>query len=184
MNPIGHLLDEHRDIMARVAELRAAVRDLAARGDAALPDALPVLARVGRMMETQLALHAKKEDEALFPALEALLGTEGTPTFVMRQEHKEIHAQGALLRRTLHELNQVEHPQIEAGGAKLRELAAAGGSAQALRANAHEIIQLLDGHFGKEEQILFPMAESLLDEHALAEVGETIEAIRLAQEQR
>jgi iron-sulfur cluster repair protein YtfE (RIC family) len=163
--------------MAQVADLRNAVADLAARGDAALPDALPVLARIGRMMETQLALHAKKEDDALFPALEAIVGAEDGPTSVMRTEHKKIHGQGELLRKTLHELNEVEHPKIEAGGAKLRELAAKGGTADSLRANCEEIINLLDMHFGKEEQILFPMAENILDDAAMADVGKKIEAM-------
>ena len=177
MNPVQHLLDDHKLIMAQVADLRNAVADLAARGDAALPDALPVLARIGRMMETQLALHAKKEDDALFPALEAIVGAQDGPTSVMRTEHKEIHGQGELLRKTLHELNEVEHPKIEAGGAKLRELAARGGAADSLRANCEEIINLLDMHFGKEEQILFPMAENILDDAAMADVGQKIEAM-------
>jgi regulator of cell morphogenesis and NO signaling len=176
-NPIEHLLQDHRDIMAQVVELRNAVADLDGRGEAALPEALPVLARIGRMMETQLALHAHKEDEALFPALEAIFGGDGGPTYVMRQEHKEIHGQGELLRSTLYELNEVEHPQIRAGGARLRELAITSGSVDILKANATEIIRLLDLHFGKEEQILFPMAENLLDEAALAEVSRKIEAL-------
>ena len=178
VNPIEHLLQEHRDIMAQVADLRAAVRDLEARGDAALPDALPVMRRIGHMMETQLALHARKEDEALFPAIEAIIGVEGGPTTVMRLEHKDIHAQGELLRQTLRQLNEVEHPAIEAGGDKLRSLAARGGSAESLRATAAEIIELLDMHFGKEEQILFPMSEQILDDETLAEVGRRMEAMR------
>ena len=177
MNPITHLLQDHRDIMAQMADLRRTVVDLLARGDAALPDALPVLSRIGKMMETQLAQHARKEDEALFPALEALIGADSGPTFVMRMEHRAIHGQGELLRQTLHELNVVEHPQIEAGREKLKELVANGGNAAALRQNAEDIIRLLDMHFGKEEQILFPMAESVLDDETLAHVGEQMEAL-------
>jgi hemerythrin-like domain-containing protein len=97
----------------------------------------------------------------------------------MREEHKEIHGQGELLRRTLYELNVVEHPQIEAGGAKLREMAAAGGSAETLRANAEEIVRLLDMHFGKEEQILFPMAENMLDPEVMDEVLRKMETMTL-----
>ena len=179
MNPIQHLLDEHKLIMAQVADLRKAAADLAARGEAAMPEALPVMSRIGKMMETQLALHAKKEDEALFPAIEAIVGVESGPTYVMRMEHIEIHGQGELLRRTLHELNEVEHPQIEAGRERLKELVAKGGSATALRENAEEIIRLLDMHFDKEEQILFPMAENMLAEETLDRVGKQIETMTL-----
>jgi len=177
MDPIRHLLDEHHAIMIEVADLRAAARDLAARGEPALPAALRVLRRIGHLMETQLARHARKEDEVLFPALEAIFGTDGTPTAVMRVEHSEIHAQGELLRRTLAELNAVEHPAIEAGGAQLRSLVAAGGSAEGLASTAAEIIRLLDTHFGKEEQVLFPMAAHLLGEAQLAAVGTAIEQL-------
>mgnify|MGYP001619910596 FL=1 len=52
-----------------------------------------------------------------------------------------------------------------------------GGGAEALRENAEEIIRLLDMHFGKEEQILFPMAENMLDDETLAEVGKKIEGM-------
>lgn len=177
MNPIEHLLQEHRDIMAQVANLRQAVADLSARGEAALPEALPVFRRVGRMMETQLALHAKKEDDALFPALEAIFGEDGSPTNAMRDEHKSIHAEGVLLRQTLHELNDVEHPKIKAGGATLRSLATDGGSADSLLATAQEIIHLLDMHFEKEEQILFPMAQNMLDAETLDDVWKKMVAM-------
>jgi hemerythrin-like domain-containing protein len=179
MDPIQHLLDEHRAIMAEIALLRAAVRDLAARGEPALGEALPVLRRIGHLMEMQLARHARKEDEVLFPALEAIFGTDGTPTAVMRVEHSDIHAQGEVLRQTLHELNEVEHPAIEAGGAQLRSLAAGGGSAEGLATTAEEIIRLLDLHFDKEEQVLFPMAANLLSAAQLTAVGAAMEQLSL-----
>ena len=174
MNPIEHLLYEHIEIMDQMTDLRAAAHDLSLRGEAALPETLPMLRHIGHMMETQLALHARKEDEALFPAIEAALGDD-SPTIPMRQEHKDIHAQGELMRQTLRELNEVQHPAIEAGGARLKSLAASGGSAESLRATAEEIMALLDAHFSKEEQMLFPMAENLLSEEALEEVGNKIE---------
>ena len=155
MNPIQQLLREHADIMAQVAELRSVGRDLTARGEVALPEALPVLCRVSHMMETQLALHARKEEEALFPAIEALLGKDGSPTDVMRLEHADIHAQGD----------------------SLRALLAQDADVAALSATADEIIALLDGHFAKEEQMLFPIVESLLDETTLAEVSAKMEAM-------
>ncbi len=153
MNPIQQLLREHADIMAQVAELRSVGHDLTARGEVALPEALPVLRRVSHMMETQLALHARKEEEALFPAIEALIGRDGSPTDVMRLEHADIHAQGEALRALL----------------------AQAADVVALSTTADEIIALLDMHFTKEEQMLFPMIESLLDEATGAEVSAKME---------
>ncbi len=155
MQPLEQLRREHRDILAQIADLRAVVRDLTLRGAAALPEAQPVLRRIALLTETQLMRHAQQEDEALFPALEALLGADGSPTTVMRAEHADIHAQAAVLRSLL----------------------ANGGQADALRASAEELIALLDSHFAKEEQMLFPMIEQLLDDEALAEVGRKMEAL-------
>jgi regulator of cell morphogenesis and NO signaling len=176
-DPIDELLQEHKVIMAQIADLRAAVQALTDQGESALAGNLPVFARIGQMMATQLDLHRRKEDDVLFPALEAILGHEGTPIDVMRQEHRDIHQQGVLLRETLHELNEVQHPAIEAGAARLRALLEQGAldgaaTAAALRATGEEIIELLDMHFAKEEDILFPMAYQLLEPEALAAISE------------
>jgi len=179
-HPIDRLLDEHRDIMAEVEALRSAIAELRDRGDAALPIALPALRSVGRMMATRLLNHARKEDEALFPAIERVLGTLEGPTAVMREEHRAIHDRARLFRETLRELNEVEHPAIVAGGAALRSLAERGGNAAALAETGEEIVSLLDLHFGKEEDILFPMARAVLSDEEMAEIGRRMEAIEAA----
>jgi len=179
-DPIDALLEEHVAIMAEVAALRRAVRDLTERGEAALPAAAAALAAVSRMMSTRLLLHARKEDEALFPALEEIFGADGGPTRIMRREHQEIHEQAALFRQTLHDLNQVEHPAIVAGGARLAALVATGSSAEALRATGAEIVRLLDLHFEKEETILFPMARQMLTPEMLEDVARRMETIEIS----
>jgi iron-sulfur cluster repair protein YtfE (RIC family) len=176
-DPIERLLEEHRDIMARIAELRAAVRALEARGEAAVPEALPALASAARMMSTRLLAHARKEDEALFPALESAFGGIAGPTAIMREEHRDIHAQADRFRRTLRELEQVEHPAIVAGGVELRALAAGGAAAAELRDAARRVIDLLDLHFEKEERILFPMAREVLSSRAMADVARAMDAL-------
>ena len=180
MDPITHLLDEHALIMHEMAALRGAAADLAGRGDAAVADVLPVLQRIGEVMETRLAWHARKEEEALFPAMERVIGGDG-PTAVMRMEHEDIHGQGRLLRATLRELNEVEHPRIEATRERLRRSMAEGGSAAVFREIAEQILQLLDMHFYKEEQILFPMAQRLLAPAVLDEVGTAMAALDEAE---
>jgi iron-sulfur cluster repair protein YtfE (RIC family) len=178
-DPIDHLLTEHREIMAEVEALRRAVADLRDRGEVALPAALPALRSVGRMMSTRLLRHARKEDEVLFPALERAFGSGDGPTWVMREEHRAIHEQVRLFKETLRELNEVEHPAIVSGGATLRALAEGGGSAAQLAETGEEIVSLLDLHFGKEEDILFPMARTMLSEPDLSEVARGMDAIEV-----
>ena len=181
LDPIQHLLDEHVDMMAQVFPLRARLRDLDQRGEAALEGALPVLEAVGRMMSGQLLRHARKEDEALFPALENIFGTSGTPTTVMRMEHHEIHRGVDLYRVALRQLD-VEHPAIVAGGERLSGLTARGGSAGELHDAGVEIVRLLDLHFHKEEMILFPMAREVLDAAVLADVARAMETVANARD--
>lgn len=176
-DPIERLLWEHQVIMRQVAELRGAVRALAQLGPAALPEALPALRATVRMIETELLAHARREDEALFPALERILGADVSPTTVMREEHRAIHAQADLFRSTLRRLNQVEHPAIVAESGRLRDLAAAGDDAGALRDSGAEIIRLLDEHFGREEEVLFPMAREILDPGTLEAVARRMDAL-------
>jgi hemerythrin-like domain-containing protein len=176
-DPIERLLEEHRVIMAQLEPLRRAVLDLEARGDVAIEKSLATLESVGHMMGTELLAHARREDEALFPALEAVFGAGGGPTDVMRQEHRDIHAQAERFRNTLRELEDVEHPAIVAGGAKLRTMAMGGATADDLRVTSLEVIRLLDAHFAKEEDILFPMARQVLSDEAMAEVARKIEAL-------
>ena len=176
-DPIDRLLEEHREIMAEVEALRRAVRELKDRGELAVAEAMPALEAVGRMMGTRLLAHARREDEALFPAIEKALGHAGGPTAVMRQEHRLIHAEAARFRETLRELNEVEHPAIVAGGAALRRMTAQGAKADELRATGEQIIRLLDLHFGKEEDILFPMAREVLSQEDLAQVAHEMEKL-------
>jgi hemerythrin-like domain-containing protein len=180
-HPIDHLLEEHAAIMAQVADLRRALSDLEERGPAALPETMPAFTAASRMMSTKLVLHAKKEDEALFPALEAAWGrVDGTPTAMMRMEHSKIHNRVNLLRETLRQLNAVEHPAIVSRGAELKDALETGADAEALERVGDEIVRLLEMHFGKEEAVLFPMAREVLPPETMAEVMRRIEEIAAA----
>lgn len=177
-NPIDYLLAEHEDIMVQVADLRRALGTLDERGPAVLPDVLPTFGAVSQMMATKLLRHARKEDEALFPALEAAWGrVEGTPTAIMRMEHSKIHNRADLFGETLRQLNEVEHPAIVSHGAELQGLVGTEPDVEALRRVGEEIVRLLDMHFGKEEGILFPMAREVLAPETLAAVMRRIQEI-------
>lgn len=176
-DPIDRLLAEHRSIMAGLEGMRRAMNDLEQHGEGALSRARPVLEAAGVLMERELVAHARREDEALFPAVEAALGERGGPIAEMRDEHVEIHSQAELFRRTLRELDQVEHPALKAAGARLRELTARGAGVSEVKATGHEVIRLLDAHFEKEEQILFPMARGLLDRAALEAIGQRMQEL-------
>jgi hemerythrin-like domain-containing protein len=105
-DPVELLLDEHVVILAQADELRQAMDRLAKAGPSGLEAERETLGSFARLLAGKLALHALKEDDALFPAVEAHIGTDG-PTAVMREEHKEIHQRGVEYRALLKELHEV-----------------------------------------------------------------------------
>ncbi|HET7226578.1 MAG TPA: hemerythrin domain-containing protein [Candidatus Eisenbacteria bacterium] len=174
---IDVLLEDHRRIAGQLAPLRAAARPPDAGAGPAIMRPGLNLAGVVHALGEALAAHARKEDEVLFPALERVFGEGGGPTAAMRDEHRDIHEQTARFRATLHELEEVEHPAIVAGGARLGALAAGDADAATLHAAAGRLLALIDAHFEKEEMILFPMARDMLTGEALAALAEDMERL-------
>lgn len=176
-DPIQRLLDEHVALMAKFEKLRHAVHQLGERGEAAMAEALPILREASDVMNTELIAHARREDDVLFEAVEEVFGKDWGPTAVMRQEHRDIHGNVDLFRDTLHELNEVEHPAIKSGIAKLHAQVEGGAGAEALRATGCELLAMLDAHFGKEEEILFPIARAELSAETLREVARKMDEL-------
>jgi len=99
-------------------------------------------------------LHHQKEERVLFPSLtEAGLPQEGGPVGVMLIEHDE----GRRFVATMHE---------SLAGAVAGEAAAR----TQLSAAARGYVVLLRAHIQKEDTVLFPMAENVLDESAHSRV--------------
>lgn len=174
---IDVLLEDHRRIGRQLEPLRAAARALEAGGGPANVWPGLDLAGVVHALGEALAAHARKEDEVLFPALERVFGEDGGPTAAMRDEHRDIHAQAARFHATLQELEQVEHPAILAGGARLTALAAGQADAGTLHAAARSLLALIEAHFEKEELVLFPMARELLTGETLAALAKDMERL-------
>lgn len=103
------------------------------------------------VVDKLLLAHARVEEELLFPRLDAHLGQMG-PLAVMRSEHKGID-------------DLLEAARVETDIASLKGLIG-------------RLIELANGHFRKEEMVLFGMAEQFLGEDVLAELGEQWAATR------
>ncbi|MCH7603746.1 MAG: hemerythrin domain-containing protein [Planctomycetes bacterium] len=97
------------------------------------------------VLERLLLSHAKVEEDLLFPRLEPYLGQMG-PLAVMREEH-----------RGLDDLLKAAKQETDAG---------------ALKSVIDQLLELAYGHFQKEEEVLFAMAQQFLDEATLTELGD------------
>ena len=93
------------------------------------------------------ALHHGKEEDLLFPELEAVgMSRQGGPLAVMLHEHQEGRAYARAMLETL--------PHARHGDpVAQRKLANAG----------HGYISLIRGHILKEDNILFNMADQMID---------------------
>jgi hemerythrin-like domain-containing protein len=100
---------------------------------------------MGRLLRQAIESHAHLEDELLFGALEPQLTAQQGPLVVMRMEHDEI--EGSLKRLPEERTAESAH-----------------------RVLLH-LVEVARGHFAKEEQVLFPLAERLLAPERLLELG-------------
>jgi hemerythrin-like domain-containing protein len=107
--------------------------------------------------------HHGKEEELLFPALEAVgIKREGGPIGVMLEEHERGREYVRKMKGTFSEYRA---GQAEAGTGFIRE--------------ARGYIDLLDQHTHKEDTVLFPLADKQLSDAILAELSKGFERIEI-----
>lgn len=146
MHPILEgLFRQHRDA-------ETMLRDLGAATSRALD--LTELRRLRHEIQGEVLSHFREEELALFPVLGRHLDASSGPIAMLMEEHAQFR--------------QLELEFEEALAAL--ESAAADGWAEKLCTAADAIGRLLPPHIEKEESVLFPMAESNLDDSEWMEV--------------
>jgi regulator of cell morphogenesis and NO signaling len=156
------LIAEHRAVETALEELEGLINDFLTNSE--VPDAAKqALGNLSDFLSRDLALHIRKEDDALFPALEKFLPREQGPLAVMSHEHREITQENQALRDGVAGL--AEHPST------------AGQAAAQIRDHGRSLVQELRSHLFKEEHVLFPLAEARLGEKEDREIVARFEAI-------
>ncbi len=129
-DPVATLYEDHREIEEIFPRLEGENWE----------EALPLL-------ESDLDLHLRREEEVLFPLLERHIGREGGPVGVMLHEHGLLREKFSQVKDSLSRGHRAEAGYV-----------------------VGEILSLLREHVAKEDHILFPLACQVL------EVGEKEEA--------
>lgn len=165
MLPTENLMQDHRVIERICRVLNAAASHLEAEGNVE-PRVFEDSIRFVR--EFADSYHHGKEEELLFPALEAHgLPREGGPTGIMRLDHN----QGRDSVRGMAEALQ-------------RWVAGDDSARSGLARHARNYSQLLLEHIPKEDNILYPIADGMLErdeQQALASKFQSVEAEKLGQ---
>jgi len=152
------LMEEHRVIERVLASLEVA----AGRLDAGEPVKPAVFIKAADFIKGFAdGCHHKKEEGVLFPAMQAAgVPSEGGPISVMLAEHE----QGR---------------RLTAGMRSAAERLAAGetSASEAVVMNALQYVALLRGHIAKEDNVLFPMADRVIEGPARAEVSAAFDQV-------
>jgi regulator of cell morphogenesis and NO signaling len=145
--PLAQLKREHgplRDQMNEFARLAAAIGKDEGTADWSKP--LEDLRVKVKEFVDRLDPHSELEEGVLFPLMAKYIGRETGPIAVMEYEHEQ--AKGNL--KKFLELSSQENQPLSAEQAS--EIASYAAKAQ----------EVLTDHFMKEENVLFPMAETML----------------------
>jgi hemerythrin-like domain-containing protein len=150
--PTDVLREEHRVILRALGVLEAAAARLA--GGRLLPEGWwpEIIAWLRGFADKN---HHAKEETSLFPAMvKAGVPSDGGPIGVMLEEHQR-------------------------GRALVRAMEAGEPAARA--AKAREYVALLREHIDKENGVLFPLADAVLDEAAQRALQREFEAVEAEQ---
>jgi hemerythrin-like domain-containing protein len=158
MKPTEILRSEHRVIEQVLNCLEAMGAEAATSGRL---DAASARSAIDFFRHFADGCHHRKEEDALFPAIEARgLDAGHGPTAVMRHEHELGRAAIQGMERNV---EQAALGQAEALASFLR--------------NARSYVDLLRAHIVKEDHRLFPLAEAVLSEEAMAGVLDRFESV-------
>ncbi len=158
---VEHLLQDHRQCEQILAEFEPLLDALQARPEwTTAQDA--IFNRITSFFEAAQASHLRKEDEILYPALEAFLPRDVGPLAVLRAEHADL---GANLSRL----------------SEVGEALSAGASSRRLFEDfercGRATIRILRDHIYKEDRVLFPMVARFLTPEQDARLFQQMQAI-------
>jgi len=172
--PTDELRAEHEVVLGEMRGLvEATARLRSGEGESWLEVGDDLRARLGDLRE-RLLLHFRKEEEGLFPDVLRVVA-RGAPrvdvlTHFFGEEADDDLKAHALLRVRMRDLAGLLEEAREAGRLEANARMRLGTLVDLMR-------DLLERHASKEDRVVFPMIERLLDDSQMAAVWERMEAI-------
>ncbi|MBI4501752.1 MAG: hemerythrin domain-containing protein [Gemmatimonadetes bacterium] len=144
-DPFRVLEAEHQEALEALLRLEHAAQALAHQS--ATADDRDTVRSVLEVLTTTVKDHNEKEEEALFPLL-----VDDAPTMIFEDEHRRLWALETELRAAL------ERPAPDTQIARL----------------SLEIVELLREHIARENEVLFPVARSILGPEGISALSRRI----------
>ena len=169
-DPFEVFVEEHNHGLAALEKMEQGADSLRKKGYSAA--ALQLIKEANDFIKTEVKAHNQKEEEALFPVLSPYMPSPSIIDVIV-EEHRELWDKEEDLQSLLnsllgdHEELWVEEDRLEA----LLNSPNAADNAGDIAESAYHIIYMLRDHIDKENQILFPSAQSILSEAETAEVA-------------
>ncbi|MFI5283067.1 MAG: hemerythrin domain-containing protein [Candidatus Dormibacterales bacterium] len=160
---INELLQQHRDAEAMLTRLEAGVVRVRREG-ASGAGVMHELSDLRHEIQGEVLRHFREEEQALFPVLGRHIDSSSGPIAMLMEEHARFRQLELEFEEALAAL---ESQYQDGWEAKLCEAGDAIG-------------RLMPPHIEKEESVLFPMAEQVLDKDEWAEVRELWNQARAA----
>jgi len=186
VEPIAGLIRDHVLVFELVTDAREALeRALAAptEGLPAEPDeedlehqALELVRDLAAFLAEDLVLHIRKEEDVLFPALRGLAADLDKVIDEMVEQHDEIRAKKAMVERAVAHMDGA-HDEVGDAASGLGGALDRGASLAELHDAVKRLEWIFQGHFGDEEDDLFPPALELLPSGTLARLAQEAEAL-------
>ncbi|MEN6390518.1 MAG: hemerythrin domain-containing protein [Syntrophomonas sp.] len=159
MKATGQLIQEHQAVLLMLQIMEAICSDL---DQGVQPNTDELDSVIDFLKGFVDKCHHGKEEDILFPELEARrVPNVGGPIDVMLSEHQR----GRILIKEMAE------------GVRLFKAGLSESISKQLVPNAREYTKLLREHIAKENQVLFKMADSLIDETSQNELYEKFEEL-------
>jgi iron-sulfur cluster repair protein YtfE (RIC family) len=172
-SPVDELREEHAVLRDQVRNLADAIAGFIGVETGRLEDATGAVREQAAALRSSLLLHFRKEEDGLFPDVITLVSA-GAPEgdivahFFSESADDDLRAH-ALLRGRLEECEGVLAQRV-GSGSEAAWIARLGGILNGIR-------DLLLQHVAKEDDLVFPMVERLLDELQMAAVRDRLDQI-------
>lgn len=169
-NPFDVFVQEHNHGLAALEKMERGADSL--RKDGYSAEAMALIKETNEFIKTEVKAHNQKEEDALFPVLSPHMPSPSIIDVIV-EEHRELWDKEEDLQSLImallgdHEELWAEEDRLEA----LLEAPDAADKTEAIAQSAYNIIYMLRDHIEKENQILFPSAQSILNEAEMAEVA-------------